>query len=240
MVYFKIICGGEIVAVGTSDNFMRHQLKHNVLEFGDAHNAQFMQVNDELYRDDWMQPIERDFFVWKEARILAIEEEEFNTLGRLLAEEETSIPVEEEALNDEEHVPEETAETEAEEITADYVREMKLKELSLACKKAITGGFDIELSDGEQHHFSLTMQVQQNLNEIQTQILMGEKFLCYHADGEEMKQYLEEDMLAVIGAAAQHKLRHLTYYNCLKTWANALVRITSIQAIEYGSEIPKK
>lgn len=242
MVYFKIICDGNIVAVGTSDNFMRHQLKHNVLEFGDAHNAQFMQVDDSLYRDSWMQPIEREFFQWQDARILAIEEEEYLTLAKLLSEQEEPVPVpsEDEAQEVAEIVPDEIAETPSEETTADFVREAKIKELSLACNKAITDGFDIELSDGAQHHFSMTLQDQANLNAASTQILNGDSEIPYHADGEDYKAFSAEDMMAVIGAANTHKIRQLSYFGCLKAWVNGLVRISSIRAVEYGSEVPQK
>lgn len=239
MAYFKIICDGTIAGVGLSENFCRHQLEHNVLQDADIRSAQFMQIRENLYRDgSWMQPIERDFFSYKDARILAIDEEEYNALFDSLEKNEVVMELEE--PEPVEALPEEVAETPEEEVTAEFVRDVKIKELSLACNKAITAGFDLELSDGELHHFSMSLEDQANLNTASMQILGGDEEIPYHADGEEYKMYSSEDMVAVIGAANQHKLKELAYFGCLKAWVNGLVRIKSIQEIEYGSELPKK
>ena len=42
-------------------------------------------------------------------------------------------------------------------ITLEYVREAKLKEMSTACKHTIEAGFDLVIR-GDTHHFSLTTQ----------------------------------------------------------------------------------
>ena len=240
MTYYKVICDGEFVGIGTSVNLAKHQKKHNLLLTATEKDAECIVIADKLYRDQWMLAFDTDQYECSAAIIQAITEEEYRTLAKAIENGE-NIAVEtetaEEAADEE---PEEVAESEEEEVTADYVRSIKLKELGLACNRAITSGFDIELSDGQMHHFSLTLQDQQNLNEIQSKIFMGEALLYYHADGEELKQYSEQDMLTVIGAGSNHKLRHLAYHNCLKAWVNSLVRIKNIQAVEYGSEIPKK
>lgn len=50
-------------------------------------------------------------------------------------------------------------ETETAEDLADlgYVLQKKLREMSEACQQSIEYGFDVVLSDGKVHHFSLTL-----------------------------------------------------------------------------------
>lgn len=240
MAYLKIISDGKIVGIGTDNIFRRHQTTNNVLSVADSRTAQFVQIGEELYRDSWFQPIEVEYFEWHEGRVLAIEEDEYRSLIEAFKTAESIEVQEEEPPVEQVAVPDEIAETENEEITAEYVREIKLKEMSLACNKAITEGFGIELSDGEQHHFSMTLQDQANLNAASMQILNGDSEVPYHADGEEYRNFSSEDMISVIGAANAHKMRNLAYFGCLKEWLNSLVRVKSLQAVEYGSEIPKK
>ena len=52
-------------------------------------------------------------------------------------------------------------------ITLEYVREAKLKQMSTACKHTIENGFDLIIR-GETHHFSLTTQDQLNLMNLST------------------------------------------------------------------------
>jgi len=47
-------------------------------------------------------------------------------------------------------------------ITTEYVREGKIKEMSTMCRRTIENGFDLNLR-GETHHFSLSTQDQLNL-----------------------------------------------------------------------------
>jgi hypothetical protein len=42
------------------------------------------------------------------------------------------------------------------ESSLEFIRSAKIKELSRACNKAIESGFDVSLSDGQVHSFSLT------------------------------------------------------------------------------------
>ena len=235
MTYYKVLTEDGFIGVGTTENLVKYQKKHNTTIGCPAEEAECIMIDGTLYHDRWMLPFNTTEYEYSNADVQVIEKDEYDALLSAMENGEEIKTVEEP-----QEVTEEPDEAETEDVTVDYVRSVKLKELGFACNKAITTGFDIELSDGAQHHFSLTLQDQQNLNEIQAKILMGDTVLYYHADGEELKQFSEQDMLAVIGAGSQHKLRHLTYHNCLKAWVKSLTRIKNIQAIEYGSEIPKK
>jgi hypothetical protein len=77
--------------------------------------------------------------------------------------------------------------------TLEFIRTSKIKEMSYTCKNMIENGFDIVLSDGENHHFSLSEQDQLNLLILSTKIASGEN-VSYHADGELSKFYSAAEM----------------------------------------------
>ena len=233
MIFYKIICDGKFVGVGTESNLLMHQAKHNILLSCKASDAEFMEIDGDLYRDSrWMRNTDVYLEACQEAIVTAIDEDEYVALSATIEKHE------EISFNNSEDEPEPVEEEpidEVEELTADYVRNVKIKEMSLACNSAIAEGFDY----GDRH-YSLTLQDQQNLNAAQIAILTGDTEIAYHADGEEYEMIPAEEMLNIITAANRHKLRHLTYFNCLKKWLNNLVQVKKIQSIEYGVEIPKK
>ncbi len=234
MTYYKVLNEDGFIGVGTTENLVKYQKKHNTTIGCPAEEAECIMIGGTLYHDRWMLPFNTTEYEYSNADVQVIEKDEYDALLSAMESGEEIKAVEE---------PQETSEpdeTEAEDVTVDYVRSVKLKELGLACNRAITTGFDIELSDGEQHHFSMTLQDQANLNSASMQIFNGDSEVPYHADGEEYKNFSSEDMIAVIGAANAHKMRNLAYFGCLKEWLNSLVRVKSLQAVEYGSEIPKK
>ena len=240
MVYYKLIQDDKILAVGTTIHLRKHQEKHNILVACSENEAQYIEISGKIYHDKWMrEPVEEESVAFEKVNIEAISEEVYNTLLNVL-ETDDEVSAELFKLQEKNKDEEAVGESEEEDYTVDYVREVKLKELQLACTKAIMDGFGVELSDGESHHFSMSMQDQMNLNACYLQILSGAKEIPYHADGEEEILYSVEDMTLVINAANAHKVYHLAYFNSMKKWVNALRKITTISAVEYGNEIPKK
>lgn len=238
LTYYKVFDDAGFIGVATSEDLRKHQKKHNILVFASGSDAQYIVVSDELFHDKWMKYPTSDFHEWYEATVAAISQEEYETLKEAM-ENDAEISIEEKEPETVEEVIEESPEFENMEVTADYVRDVKLRELSLACSKAITSGFDLEI-DGEWKHFSLTANDQINLQDASLQIIGGSAEIPYHSDGGDFVLYTAEVMLCIIEAANQHKTYHLAYFNCLKKWVNGLKRISSIQAVEYGSEIPAK
>lgn len=115
----------------------------------------------------------------------------------------------------------------------------KRKELSYLCSKNITQGVDVELSDGNTHHFSLSDSDQRNLTTKMLNIAMGMTELEYHSDGDPCRYYSTEDM-ACICMMAQNKVTvETTYYNCLCQWIKGCTTPQDIMAIQYGVEIPE-
>ncbi len=119
-----------------------------------------------------------------------------------------------------------------------YARQAKIAEMSSECEKIITNGLDVELSDGETYHFSLTTQDQLNLVTLSGMISAGETNIPYHADGELCRLYSVEDATRIIEAATAFKTYNVTYFNSLKSYIAALTDVSVIANIEFGTTIP--
>ena len=56
MTYYKIMVDGTLVGYTDQNDLRRFQEKHNVILTADETNAQFVQLGETLYRDDWLKP----------------------------------------------------------------------------------------------------------------------------------------------------------------------------------------
>ena len=158
-----------------------------------------------------MLPIATDLYKYESAEVIQIDEQEYNTLKTAL-ETEDEIVIEPETPVEEE--PEYVDPNEV--ITVDYVKGVKIAEMSNTCNKVITNGFDVILSDGNSYHFSLTTQDQLNLITLSSMIASGETQIPYHADGELCRFYSAEDINKIITTATQFKTNQVSYFNALK------------------------
>lgn len=120
----------------------------------------------------------------------------------------------------------------------DIVREAKIAEMSKICEANITYGFDIELSDGLSHHFSLNVSDQLKITKLNDRAIAGIKELPYHADGEVCKFYTKEDIISINTQMENLVEFQTTYFNSLKNYINGIDNISDICEIEYGDEIP--
>jgi len=236
MKYYKLLNDKEFVGVGTSFDLRKFQLKHSILLTSDDESAQYIQINDRLYRDDWFSPVITELINYTTAKIIVIEKEEYDTLFEAI---ETGKEIE--ITNDEQDVQEELPPiNKDEEVTIEYIKAIKNAEMSAICNKTITGGFDVILSDGASHHFSLTIQDQLNLITLSSMISAGETVIPYHADGELCKGYSAEDITTIINTATAFKTFHVTYYNSLRAYIESIDDISEINSIVYGMDIPEK
>lgn len=112
--------------------------------------------------------------------------------------------------------------------------------MSATCNKIITNGFDAILSDGENHHFSLTIQDQLNLITLSSMVAAGETIIPYHADGELCKGYSVEDITTIINTATSFKTYHVTYFNSLKVYIDSMNDINEVNNVVYGIDIPEE
>ena len=233
MEYYKIIYENTIVGAVDSSRFIRYSTVNHCLLYCSKTQGQYIIYNEKLYRDSWMKPLSSTT-AFIEAQVLEITKEEYDVLIQALqVEEEIKVEEPEEDEESLDYLPIEDT------TTIDFVRSSKIKEMSSTCRKAIENGFDLMLSDGKTHHFSLSAQDQMNLLVISTTLDTQEK-VSYHADGELSKFYSAAEMKQIIDAANAHKEYHTTYYNALKAYINSLNTMEAIAAITYGTSIPDK
>lgn len=234
MRYYKLINNNEFVGIGTSLDMRRFQKKHGIFLVCDESEAQYMQCNGAIYRATWMLPADSNAKEVPVIQITEISQEEYEALYNAIRSNK-QIEIEQE-----EPKQEATNENDGTDITIDYVKEAKVKEMKTECNKMITNGFDVELSDNQSHHFSLTVQDQLNLITSSQMVADGAETIPYHADGELCKYYTSEDMEKIIAKANAFKTYHVAYFNSLKTYIGSLRSMTKVAAITYESSIPSK
>lgn len=236
MNYYKLINGSTFVGIATQHDFRVFQHKHNIILACDEQAAQYVQCGEVFYRANWMVPVTTSRITYETVEVIRIDKEEYDILYEAVAKGE-DIVVEPETVEPEVDVP---VVDPNEEVTVDYVKSAKIAEMNATCNKVIENGIDVMLTDGQIYHFSLTTQDQLNLITLQSMIVAGETAIPYHADGELCRYYTVEDISIVMDSATAHKTFHVTYFNSLKVYINALDNITDISAVRYGMEIPEE
>jgi hypothetical protein len=206
MKFFKIIKDKEFIGVGTTRDMRRFQKKHNVLLVCDENDAQYIQCNEVLYHAPWMEAVDGEVVI---ADVIRIEEDEYNCLVSAIESNE------EIKFADESVVEFEPVVDEVDELTVAYIRSAKLAELKRECNQAITDGFDMELSDGETRHFTLSLDDQINLL---------------------TQAYFNEDMQSVVVKMNNFKIEHMDRLKELEEYVNSLTDIEEITAVSYRKE----
>lgn len=235
MSFYKLINGKDFVGVSTDESFLTFQKKHNILLACGVDKAQYIQYYDKFYRDNWMLPPTTTFIPYTTVSVIEIDEEEYNALNTATKNgEEIQIEEEPEEVYDELYVDV------IEEITVDYMKEQKIKEIRKMCNQIITAGFDVLLSDNLHHHFSLTTQDQLNLTTLSAMAASGAEQIPYHADGESCKFYSAQDVQTIVQSAMDFKTFHITYHNALKSYVDSLTLMSDIEKVSYGMEIPEE
>lgn len=242
MRYYKLIENNDtFLGVITENELRKYQKKNNILLVSNSDSAQFARFNENLYRDPaWMKNIDDvpyDNDTYKSVDIININEAEYNALISAIEIGE-QIKIEEEIQVVDETIEDEIFETE--DVTIDYIKDMKIHEMSIICNKTITDGFNISLSDGNNYHFSLTLEDQMNLLNISNLMDKSDEKIIYHADGERCRYFSKEDMSAIIEKAHIFKTYHTTYFNGLKAYIYSLNDYETINNITYGIELPNK
>jgi hypothetical protein len=236
MKYYKVIGNSEFIGVGCDLDMRRFQKKHNIILACDSEEAQYIQVGDILYHTQWMLPVGDDVDYVANVDVIEISEEEYNAL-HTAAENGEMVSFSD---NETTEAEDETTVDKNEEITIEYIRSRKIAEMNNACTNKISSGFDLLLSDGSEHHFSLTAQDQMNLVLLNSLIASGVTSFPYHADNEESRFYSLEDIKLVLNAAINLIAYHSAYCNSLKTYILSLNDTIEVSAVEYGIEIPSQ
>lgn len=148
--------------------------------------------------------------------VAEIDETEFARLSELIADGKT-VCADESALAD--------------------TKRAVLKRLSNVCKRTITAGFSVKLSDDSEQHFKLTVEDQLNLMMLENQLNSGSETFVYHATNQPCKLYSKADVQKIISTFRAFILYHTTYFNAVKQYINTLVDIEEVNLFTYGTDI---
>lgn len=224
--YYKIVVNSAFVGVGSTHDLRYYQSKHNCILACYENLAEYVQIGNNLYRDKWMASPKNKVIECIDATITRISKDEYDALSSAKDIEELIAP----------EPPEEvTAPTEPDEYV-EYVRSMKIKELSLACNQTIISGFDYN-----DKHYSLSIEDQLELQSLMFQITAAKdpnmKYL-YHADNSGYEEMTPEQILALYNAANAWRNSQRMYFNQLKQYVLGLSTMDEINSIYYGMKIP--
>lgn len=126
-----------------------------------------------------------------------------------------------------------------EEISLAQLIANRVEEMSQTCEEIIMFGFDIVLSDGIQHHFSLQLSDQLKITKLNDRAVAGEAFLPYHADNEPCKIYTAQDIMLINRTMESIVEYQTTYFNSLKMYINGMTDKNDVLNVRYGVEIPE-
>lgn len=246
MKYYKIIDSDRQVIDALFDeeiSYVRYQQRNKLLVNCTKDEAQGFLSYDLLnvYRtEDMIKFPSNCNYQYDEVTIKEITEDDYNILRNAIDESKPIEPEPEPIPNPEPELTPEPDEPEIDDNALELVKTSKVSEMSKACNKVITNGFDVVLSDEKSHHFSLTTQDQLNLITLTGLVSSGETSIAYHADNELCKFYSAEDIACITNYATQFKIYHVSYFNSLKAYIEALEDVKEISSIEYGTDIPEE
>lgn len=112
--------------------------------------------------------------------------------------------------------------------------------MSATCNSAIRAGFDVALSDGELHHFSLEITDQIMISMLAGKAAAGAPAVPWHGDGEECRFFSAEDIGTVNTEMEALITFHQTYFNSLKHYILSMESLEAVKAVWYGMPIPEE
>ena len=224
--YYKIVVNSAFVGVGSTHDLRHYQSKHNVILACYENLAEYIQIGNDFYHDKWMALPQNQDINYINAVISTISKEEYDALNSAKNIEELIAPEPQEETT--------TIPTEPDEYV-EYVKSMKIKELSLACNQAIVSGFD-----WNNHHYSMSIEDQLELQHLAFQAEKDRNSMYqYHADNSPYVEMSANEILELYDAYQLHKNQHRIYFNKLKSYVNGLTTIKEISDVYYGIVIPE-
>lgn len=229
MKYYKLIKDNTFIGAVSSQDFIHYSpISHSFMRCNET-LGEYISYCGELYRATWMHNIDH-IMEYTEVQALEITEEEYKIYEKAIENNEV---IEEE--EQEEYIQPEPIDV-FDVASVEFVRQSKISEMSLQCRRTIEAGIDVELRM-ETKHFSMDTQDQLNLMSLGV-MAQTQELIPYHADGETCIFYTADEINQIVAAATAHKVYHTTYYNALKNYINSLSTIEEIAAITYGTPIP--
>lgn len=118
------------------------------------------------------------------------------------------------------------------------VMSAKLSEISNACNAVIVNGVDIKFGE-ENVHFNLSIEDQNNINNLFRVVELGGTEFPYQADGGVCRIYTAAEIAAIYIAAQTLITTQTTYHNELKQYVQTLTSAEEVSAIQYGMTLPE-
>lgn len=226
-MYYKVIGRGTILDVLDNPSFVTYQERNKITVLCSLSEARGVLSSDgsTIWHIDGWEDIPIDGI--DTAQLVEIDENEYELLKSAIGTEDIQEPTNEETID-------------PKEITLEYVKEKKIKQMNEMCEATIVGGVDVVLSDGDTHHFDLTIEDQINLISLKEEILAGSEYIPYHESGKLCEMFSSADIAILLQAASRHKTYHVTYFNSLKGYINALNEIDAVNGVYYGTIIPEQ
>lgn len=124
--------------------------------------------------------------------------------------------------------------------TLEEVQEQKVSEMNAIQQQVVANGCEVQLSDGTKERFTLTTNDQLSLNALSVKTLEGMQIVPWHPADESVhcKFYSEEDMKKITDACMNWVAYHVTYFRDLRIYIRSLQDKNTINAIQYGDNIP--
>lgn len=235
MSYYKVTKDGNLYCV--NHKFLRWQEKHHTMLDCDGYDGEYICSPDgsEIWRAAWLNKPPDGAPEYSEAEAQEITEEEYQALVSVSDDGILTDAV----VEEETEVEPATDSTYPADATLEYIQTAKIEQMSKACNETITAGFSLALSDGKEHHFSLSLEDQLNLLSLQGMLSAGATAVPYHADGEDCVYYSAEDFTQIATAATSWKMYHESYFNSLRAYIQSIETVTEAAAVQYGDTIPE-
>ena len=236
--YYKLIKNNKIIGLVTPDNFRKYQSKHNMILYADIDTAQYVELNEIYYRDNWLRAITTDKIPYEQASIIGIDYVEYSIIKKAL-DINDSIDITPEQNNEEPPIEDDIIPTdEPTAATLEFVRNAKIAQMSKICHDTIVNGIDVILSDGQSHHFSLQIEDQIKIQALAMKAQGGEQTLFWHEDDKPCQFYSAADILKIYAALENIQTFETTWFNSLKMYIMSMDNIEQIDAVTYRTEIP--
>ena len=233
-MYYKLIIGNNIIGIASEDDFRKYQRKHGITIYSDEDHAEYVEINNTLYHDNWLKsPVFGINYV--QAQIERISKEEYDILAEAF-KTNSEIEVYDDTDAQDDVIPEQKEDN----PSLDFVKDVKTKQMSAICRTTIINGFDIQLSDGLTHHFSMPIEDQIKIQTLAMKAQSGQQLLPWHSDGELCVFYPAEDIISIYNELEKLQTFHTTYFNSLKYYIESLDTVESVNSIYYGINIPEE
>ena len=81
MTYFRVDQDDTFIGIGTTHDLRKYQEKHKILLTSTEDDAEYIQIDEMLYHDNWLNPIQTDRFEYQNADVTAIETDVYEALA---------------------------------------------------------------------------------------------------------------------------------------------------------------